>query len=90
MKNIEQFNLIDGKFSRSDAKEILLKLINSKIQFHEEKIFSLNERFGQNDKNSIKRIPILLESKSKIEAFLNQLNDDTIIHIEADVKIAVK
>jgi hypothetical protein len=90
MKTNEQFNLINGEFSKEDAKEMLLKLINSKIQFHQAKNFSTNEMLGQDDANSIKRIPILLDNSEKISTFINQLSDDVTLHIEGEVKIVVR
>lgn len=39
MENKKSIKLIEGEFNVSDAKEILVNLIQSKIQFHEKKNF---------------------------------------------------
>ena len=64
------FRLIDGVFSPDVAKEILVKLFLNKIQFHELKNFSTNERSGEDDPIAIKRIPELKESLIDIKEML--------------------
>jgi hypothetical protein len=59
-------NLIDGEFSPEDAKEILIDLINKKIQFHSLKSHENWERFGQVDDFSIGRIQALESAREKI------------------------
>jgi hypothetical protein len=62
--------LIDGIFSTEDAKELLLNLLDKKIQFHQMKNFSSKERFGVDDKIATHRIPMLVESKTELERFI--------------------
>ena len=45
MKKNETFNLIDGVFSVDEAREILMNIFSTKIQFHEMKNLSSEERF---------------------------------------------
>ena len=66
MKIKEPIKLIEGKFSPEDAKEVLLELINHKINFHYLKNFSSEERFGQSIEGSKKRIEYLKEAKRKL------------------------
>jgi hypothetical protein len=59
-------NLIDGEFSPEDAKEILIDLINKKIQFHSLKSHENWERFGQVDDFAHSRIKSLESAREKI------------------------
>jgi hypothetical protein len=67
MKKIQTLKLIDGTYNPNEAKEIIMSVFSSKIQFHQMKNFSRQERFGKEDKASIKRITELTKS---MEAFL--------------------
>lgn len=72
-----EYKLIDGKFTAHEAREILLDMINKKIQFHQLKNFSSEERFGKSLPSSLKRIKELEKDKvdvlNKIEiAMLGQ------------------
>lgn len=70
MNTINEYKLIDGIFSVQEAREILLDMINKKIQFHHLKNFSSEERFGKPVPTSLKRIKEL--ERDKVE-LLNKL-----------------
>ncbi len=72
MKNNEVLSLIDGKFSATDARELLMNLFSSKIQFHQMKNFSSQERFGKDDKLAAKKIPILKENVEILSEILKK------------------
>ncbi len=55
MKKNEALSLIDGKFSATDARELLMNLFLSNIQFHQMKNVSSQERFGKDDKLSVNK-----------------------------------
>lgn len=59
MKTPKSLKLIDGNFSPEEALEILLNLFSSKIQFHQNKNFSSQIRFGKEDAMATKRTPEL-------------------------------
>ncbi|MFQ3213798.1 MAG: hypothetical protein ACJAT1_001814 [Marivirga sp.] len=69
-KHLMEFDLIKGEFSVEDAREILLHMIQKKIEFHEMKIFSNDVRFGKSDDDSINRIEQLRKSKNQINMLL--------------------
>lgn len=54
--DIQKLQLINGEFNPDDAKNIILSLINSKIQYHQLEIFSMQERYGIEATHSINRI----------------------------------
>jgi hypothetical protein len=62
MKKANEYALIDGTFSASDASKILLEIINNKINYHNLQIHSITERFGGDTSLSEKRIKKLLKT----------------------------
>lgn len=62
----ENLSLIEGKFSPEEAREILINIYSTKINFHERKNFSSQERFGKEDAIALNRIQELKESVDKI------------------------
>jgi len=66
MMNNQTFNLINGKFLPKESREILQSIFAGKIQFHQMKNFSSQERLGKDDHTALKRIPQLKKSMEKI------------------------
>jgi len=64
MNKREKLTLIEGKFTGEETKEILTSIFSSKINFHNLKNWSSNERYGKDDEIAIKRISVL---KKQIE-----------------------
>lgn len=75
MNKIQKLTLIDGEFSFEEAKEILNNIFMYKINFHNLKNWSSNERFGKEDEIAQKRIPAL---KKETERLLEFLSDEKI------------
>ncbi|MFC5282001.1 hypothetical protein [Pedobacter alpinus] len=87
---MDNFKLVEGEFNAADAKEILLRLIEQKISFHNLKCFSHEIRFGKKDEHSIERIEELNKTKEKLILLINkaQLEGKMLaIHSSIDVKI---
>lgn len=77
MKKTETIDLIKGTFTPSEARDLLLDLLNSKINFHNKKDFSSRERFGKPDADSEQRLKHLMDSRTKVKTFFLQLiNED--------------
>jgi hypothetical protein len=91
MKNDEKHILIKGKFSAMDAKEVLLSLINHKINFHELKNFSAQERFGKIDNRSLERVKDLREMKTRVLAIIDEAErENKNLKIDSLVKISLR
>ena len=89
MKLKEPIKLIEGKFSPEEAKEVLLELINHKINFHSLKNFSSEERYGKSIKGSNKRIEYLKEAKEKIgEIIVKAKNTNSKLRLESFINIS--
>lgn len=89
MKAKQPIKFIEGKFSPEEAKEVLVDLINHKINFHSLKNFSSEERFGKPVEESQKRIEELKESREKIILLIQQAVDKNAnLRIESSINIA--
>jgi hypothetical protein len=72
MNTIEKLTLIEGDFPANEAKEILNSIFTSKINFHNIKNWSSQERFGKDDAIAQKRIPALKTEMKKLEEILSE------------------
>ena len=90
MEVTKKLTLIEGSFTAEEAKEILLNMYSTKINFHEMKNFSSQERFGMEDEIAQNRIPKL---KNEIENVLQlvsvaDLNKNKLI-ITSEINISL-
>ena len=72
MKNTETLTIIDGNYTCDEVKEILMNMFSSKINFHNTKNWSSQERFGKDDAIAQKRIPALRNEMKKLERILSE------------------
>lgn len=89
-KALKQFTLIDGDFTQKEAKDVLINLINYKIQFHNRKIFSTKERLGETDEVSANRLIELAETLKDLKALLNSLEEDANLIVSSKIDIEIK
>lgn len=90
MKKTETIELIKGTFTPDEAREILLRLLNSKINFHNLKNWSSRERFGKPDAASEERLRHLEESRKKVEALVSEsINEEKTMIINSSVEINI-
>ncbi len=72
MKKTETLTIIDGDFTYDEAKEILINMFTTKINFHNIKNWSSQERLGIEDSTAKKRIPALRSEMKKLEVILEE------------------
>ncbi len=85
---MKEFKLIDSSFTNEEAKVVLLELVNYKIQFHSQRIFSNDIRFGTDDIKSKKRIEELEKIRTDLLEFFNGLDDkDGVFRVKSVVNI---
>jgi hypothetical protein len=90
MKIKTDFHLVKGVFSAEEAKEVLFKLINGKIKYHQLEAFSLEERNMSNHFHSESRVEVLEQEKNKIEQFIVQaFENNKSIKIDGLVSIEI-
>jgi hypothetical protein len=70
----QTYCLINGSFDPDDARQLLLNLINDKINFHQRNDLSRKERFGEADTASLKRIEELRRTKTDIMELMEYAN----------------
>ncbi len=85
----EKFKLVEGTFKVSDAKEILLGLIEHKIQFHNRKIHGHAERHGEVDTPNKERLKVLRQTRDKLIEYLDAHTSE-MVHIHSDITIELK
>ena len=91
MGNLKKFELINGKFLTEESSEILQNIFASKIQFHQMKNFSSQERFGKDDEQAKQRILQLTDNLNEVMKFIKEaeknnefveINSEIIIHVQ--------
>ena len=89
MKN-HQIKLIDSTYPVRDARDVLFSLINDKIEFLNQKIFSLQERFGSDTGHLEKRVKELRMELQQLLDLLNTMEEDQLIEIHCEVDMKIK
>jgi len=83
-----EFSLIDGTFDLSDAKDLILGLLDHKIRFHSMKTFSSTVRLGEKDDHSVTRLEMLKASRAKfLEMVAAAENNNTQWSIQSAISI---
>lgn len=72
MKKPHTFKLVDGKFSPTDARKVLMELIQNKIHFHSREIHMIEEHNEGNIVRHEKRIVQLRKSGETLKKVLLQ------------------
>lgn len=67
---VETLKLIEGDFTCQEAKELLLNIFGTKINFHKLKNFSSQERTGKSDLATLKRLSELQKEAEKLSDFI--------------------
>ena len=90
MNKIEKLTLIEGDFIYDEAKEILISMFSSKINFHNIKNWSSQERFGKDDEIAQKRIPALRNEMKKLEEILLEAKaKNKKLMVTSEIKISI-
>jgi hypothetical protein len=82
-----EFNLIDGLFTGSEARELLSTLFTDKMRFHTLKNLSHKERLGKPDAHSEERIQKLEKTHKEILDFFKNSNGGKKFEIHASITI---
>jgi hypothetical protein len=85
-----QFKLVEGQYTPLEAKEILLGLINSKINFHQLENFSNEIRFSESTAHSKIRIELLTNASENItDLIAYSIPNDMEFKIEGTIQISL-
>lgn len=86
----QEFKLIEGEFSQTEAMEVLNNVFSSKIQFHNMKNFSSQIRFGKDDETSLERISELKKTIEIISKIIKEAKiEDRKIEITSVINIRI-
>jgi len=86
----KQVSLLDGTFSTIEAREVLLTLVDDKIRFHSNRIFSQQERLGITPQDSVTRIKQLKRTREEILNIISECKErDCKIIIKSDINIEI-
>ncbi len=87
----EKLTIINGDFTSDEAKEVLMDLFRSKINFHTIKNWSTQERFGKDDLIAQERIPALTNDMKKLEEILIEAkNKNKRLVVNSDIYISLE
>jgi predicted component of type VI protein secretion system len=71
---MQEFKLIDGTFIASDATDVLLNMVNHKIQYHDLQVFKMMERFEKDGvERHIDRLSELKEMREELKFYLEAM-----------------
>ncbi|MCG9911359.1 MAG: hypothetical protein MH137_08655 [Flavobacteriales bacterium] len=85
MEKIQEVKLVAGTFSVEEAKEIVVRLLNDKINFHKLKNYSYYEQNGAPLKSSAQRIDTLVEERTKVFEYLSTLDENDQVVLDAHI-----
>jgi len=90
MERTKSLKIIDGKYNFEEAEDILMNMFLSKINFHNLKNLSSQERFGKLDENAQTRIPALKKEIKKLKEILNEakVNNKKLV-IQSEINISM-
>lgn len=82
--------LIDGEYCPDEAREILLSMINSKIQFHVNRDFSSVIRMGKPEFTSRERLKELREAKKKVISLIAEAEkENKVLQIKSSIEVSL-
>lgn len=86
---MENVTLIDGQFTPAEAKETLINMMSSMIQFHINKNFISEYRTGKSEIKSLERIAELREAKDNLLTLIKEAETNNLmIDLQSSVSIA--
>lgn len=88
--NDHQIKFIDGNFSPTKAKSVLLELLNHKIKYHEVEKLSNQMHYGEDKEHSENRIEELKEEKQQLLYWLDSLQGVDKIKIHCIIQLEIK
>ena len=90
MTTEENISLIEGNFNKQEAREVLLNIFSTKLQFHELRNFSSKERLGKTDENALKRMQVMKDNISKVVELLSKLDENkNCLKISSSINIQI-
>lgn len=90
LRGTETIQLIDGDFTPQDANDLLLELVNHKINFHQLRSFSLEERFGTAGEHTLSRLVQLRKDRERLQAIFDfAAKKGYTLNVQSKIEISV-
>ncbi len=90
MNNLE-IKLIEGTFSPTEARKLLLTLINTKINYHNIELLSENVKFGIENINARSRVEYLkIANDQVVELAQKAITENLTFEIKGNITIVLK
>jgi len=93
IKKTEKLNLFEDQFMSHEAREILINIFQSKIQYYKLKNYSSQVQFEKDDSQAQKRIPMLNGELKKLKDILADAqakNQNVVIHSDISISLVDK
>jgi len=90
MKKNETLTIIDENFTSDEAKDVIMNLFSSKLNYHQIKNWSSQEKFGKNDVIAQEKIPALKNEMKRFEEILLEAkanNKKLVISSEINIEL---
>jgi len=90
MKKNETLTIIDENFTSDEAKDVIMNLFSSKLNYHQIKNWSSQEKFGTNDEIAQEKIPALKNEMKRFEEILLEAkanNKKLVISSEINIEL---
>lgn len=84
---MSKFKLIEGTFTVAEAKELVLALLEYKINFHSRESFGSEIRKGHADERSLKRKEELVKTRDGFLKKIAEMDPADTVAITADIMI---
>jgi len=78
MSKVQNYKLIEGRFSPSDATNVLFALFNSKINFHQLESFRIQEKnfVNPDSRKHEERVEELKQAYKYLKGIVNEASND--------------
>jgi len=86
--NIKSLSLIKGTFTADDARDVLLSILNYKINYHQMKNFSSELKTGKEEAVTTERIEQLRKTREQVIAAIEEaVENGYLLNVKADLHI---
>lgn len=90
MENKKEFKLIDSEYLPTDAENLLVRLINGKIGFHNLQMMRSFEYADGNSEDSRQGLTGMKNTKDEISVLLNEANTKGLkVQLKGNIEICV-
>ncbi len=87
--NTHNATLINGTFNPQDAASVVLEMLSFKIRYHQLRLHSHQERFGEDTEHAQNRIKELTKERKDLIQWLETIGPNQLLDIQCQINIRV-